>query len=323
MRIAETPVHNQLLRGPQVWTERDYPAVDGWVTRLDGETIDDLVRAAKNQSLDEITRARFSTPATEVLASRCRNELLFGRGFVLLRGLPIDELSDEAACAIYVGLGRLLGVTLPQNVKLELLYAVRDEGYSIDKQWGRVGVRFSKTTQELNFHTDSAPALLGATPDVVGLLALQVAMTGGASALVSAYSIHNALLAESPGLLQRLYSAYHIDRRAEVRPGEPLTLQAPIFTYSEATGLHMRYFRFYIPKGHDVAGVPLDAEDLRPLDAIDRIAARPEMQVTFEMRRGDIQLVSNNYVLHSRTAFQDHPEPERRRHLKRLWLAVK
>ena len=250
------------------------------------------------------------------LAARLRQELMYGRGFVMLRGLPVSELSSE----IYTGLGRMVGETLPQNVKRELLYDVRDEGYSIDKQWGTVGVRFSKTTQGLHFHTDSAPALMGATPDVVGLLALRTAKQGGESAIVSAYAAHNAISRERPDYLARLYRRYHIDRRAEVRPGEPLTLQAPVFTFDGL--LRMRYFRFYIPKGHEVAGLPLGEDDIAPLDFVDAVCARSELQVTFAMEPGDVQFVSNNYVLHSRTAFEDWPEMERRRHLKRLWLRV-
>ena len=40
-----------------------------------------------------------------------------------------------------------------------------------------------------------------------------------------------------------------------------------------------------------------------------------------ELQPGDIQLVHNHTILHDRTAFEDYPEPERKRHLLRLWLA--
>lgn len=298
--IAETPVAAGLFEGPQVW----------------GSGIDDLITDLRGEEIDALRRLEFTSAVLVRLAARLRQELMHGRGFAVLRGLPVTESSE----GIYVGLGRMLGETLPQNVKRELLYDVRDEGYNIDKQWGAVGVRFSKTTQGLQFHTDSAPALMGATPDVVGLLALRTAKQGGESAIVSAYAVHNALSREQPAYLARLYRRYHVDRRAEVRTGEPLTLQAPVFTFDGE--LKMRYFRFYIPKGHEVAGVPLSDEDIAPLDFVDEVCARPELQVTFAMEPGDMQFVSNNYVLHSRTAFEDWPEPERRRHLKRLWLRV-
>ena len=121
-----------------------------------------------------------------------------------------------------------------------------------------------------------------------------------------------------PDYLERLYSPYHFDRRAELRPGEPSTLLAPVFTFNRS--LAVRYFRFYIPKGHEVAGVPLSAADLAPLDFFESVMNRGHLPVTFEMEPGDMQFINNRLILHSRTAFDDYAEPERRRHLIRLWL---
>jgi hypothetical protein len=38
---------------------------------------------------------------------------------------------------------------------------------------------------------------------------------------------------------------------------------------------------------------------------------------------GDIQLINNATILHARTAYEDHVEPERKRHLVRLWLRLR
>ncbi len=40
----------------------------------------------------------------------------------------------------------------------------------------------------------------------------------------------------------------------------------------------------------------------------------------FAFERGDIQFLHNHVILHTRTAFEDWPEPKGRRHLLRLWL---
>jgi len=40
------------------------------------------------------------------------------------------------------------------------------------------------------------------------------------------------------------------------------------------------------------------------------------------LERGDLQFVHNHTLLHDRTAFEDYPEPARRRYLLRLWLAL-
>jgi hypothetical protein len=291
-----------------VWNESLSPAA--W-RELDG--------AIRGKDLATVVPGEFASLPLEDDIRNLRHQLETGRGFLVVKGLPVDRYSEEEACLLYWGLGALLGMPLPQNVRGDRLYSVRDEGYRIERDYGAVGVRFSKTTEGLHFHTDSAPALMGNTPDVVGLLALQIARQGGASALVSAQTVHNVLLHERPDYLERLYAPYHFDRRAELRPGEPCTLFAPIFTCDGS--LAVRYFRFYIPKGHELMHAPLGPADTEPLDFLDAVMNRPELQVRFEMRRGDMQFVSNRFVLHSRTAFVDHPEPERRRHLKRLWLA--
>src|SRR5258706_16049476 len=123
----------------------------------------------------------------------------------------------------------------------------------------------------------------GHPPDIVCLLALQTAKSGGESAIMSAYTVHNAILAERPECLDRLYTPYPMDRRAELPPGEQPTLPVPVFAYDGQ--LAVRYLRFYITKGAEVAGVPLKPEDIEPLDCLDEGMRRPELALTFEMER--------------------------------------
>ena len=321
MVIAPTPVHREPISGPGAWTAATFPDTSVWNEWLSPAAWRELERAIKGKDLASVSAHEFASLPLEEEIRRLRRELQSGRGFMIVKGLPVDRYSEAESCLLYWGLGALLGTPLPQNVRGDRLYSVRDEGYKIEKEYGTVGVRFSKTTEGLHFHTDSAPALMGNTPDVVALLALQVAKSGGASALVSAQTVHNVILRERPDHLERLYAPFHFDRRAELRTGEPTTLFAPIFT--DEGSLAVRYFRFYIPKGHELAGVPLKAADIEALDYLDAVMNRAELQVHFEMQRGDMQFVSNRSVLHSRTAFTDHPEPERRRHLKRLWLSFR
>jgi alpha-ketoglutarate-dependent taurine dioxygenase len=324
-RIDPTPPHGAEFAGPGAWRRSTFGGPGDWTWEFPAQSLLEMDAALdrirrRGLELSSLTAADFPLPSFDAVAAPLRQELLQGRGFVLLRGFPTDRYSDEEMIKLYWGLGTHLGSPLPQNVAGERVYSVRDHGYRIERDYGTVGVRFSKTTEGLNFHTDSAPALMGATPGIVGLLALQPARSGGSSRLVSALTLHNLLLAERPDYLARLYHPFHFDRRAELRPGEPQTLAAPIFTYHG--DLAIRYFRFYIPIGHELAGVPLDPEDLAAMDYLESIAAREELQVDFDMRRGEIQLVSNTRVLHSRTPFQDHAEKERKRHLIRLWLAA-
>jgi TfdA family taurine catabolism dioxygenase TauD len=323
--IAPTQIHDARIEGSSAWKRGDFRDAEEWTYRFSNQAVAEmtaaLYRVRRNGvDLSSLTPADFALPTFAADAERLRGELRHGRGFVLLRGFPVDTWTDEDAMKLYWGLGAHLGTPLPQNVRGERVYSVRDQGYSIERDYGRVGVRFSKTTEGLNFHTDSAPALMGVTPDAVGLLALRTAKSGGVSKLVSAATLHNILLEERPDYLARLYRCFHFDRRAELRPGEPETLAAPVFTFEG--GLGVRYFRYYIPKGHELAGVPLDAEDEAAMEYLESVAGREELQVHFDMERGDIQLVSNRCVLHSRTPFEDYEEPERKRHLVRLWLKL-
>jgi alpha-ketoglutarate-dependent taurine dioxygenase len=195
---------------------------------------------------------------------------------------------------------------------------VRDEGYNFQRDYGAAGVRISKTSSAIDFHTDSSAAYAGYTPDIVALLGLRAARLGGASAIVSAQTVHNILRQERPDLLPRLYEPYYFDRRAELRPGESPTLLSPVFTFDQA--LSMRYFRFNLVRGHETAAVPLTEADLEPLDYMESVCRRPELSVKFDMERGDMQFVNNRFVMHSRTAFEDRPEPELRRDMLRLWM---
>src|SRR5260370_9811909 len=246
----------------------------------------------------------FLVPSFERDARAVREELRFGRGFVVVKGLPIDRYTDQEACAIYWRVGAHLGRPISQNVKGDLLYSVRDEGYNLDRDYGLAGVRTSKTTAGLNYHTDSPSMLAGHTPDIVCLLALQPAKSGGESAIVSGNAAHNIILQERPDYLNRLYAPYHVDRRAELPPGESPTLPVPVFAYDgQLTG---RYLRLYITNDHDVAGSPLTPSDTDPLDYLDAVMQRPNLPVTFQMQRCDMQFVNNHFSLHSRTEFEDH-----------------
>jgi alpha-ketoglutarate-dependent taurine dioxygenase len=247
-----------------------------------------------------------------------REELESGRGFVVICGLPIDEYSDQEAAILYWGIATYLGTPIPQNAKDEHLFSVRDEGYDFQRDYGATGVRISRTASAIDFHTDSSAAYAGYTPDIVSLLALRTAKAGGSTAIVSAQTVHNILWEERLDCLKRLYAPYYFDRRAELRPGQSPTLFAPVFTCGDS--LSIRYFRFNLMRGHEMAGAPLTQADMDALDFLESVFRREELAVTFQMERGDMQFVNNRLVLHSRTAFEDHAEPDRRRHFLRLWM---
>jgi alpha-ketoglutarate-dependent taurine dioxygenase len=243
-------------------------------------------------------------PAT--LALEC------GRGFVILEGLPPGRYSAEEMQLVYWLVGRLLGRPVGQNVQGALLYDVRDTGQDV-----RLGARFSVTSAESTFHTDNSFG--AAVADYVGLLCLQTARAGGLNQVVSGYAAHNRLLAEHPDVLQTLYRPFHVDRRGGLRPGEPPTVRFPVLHW-DGRNLTYRYLRYWIEAGHDKAGEPLTPAQRHALDVLDGVLRDRGLHAEFGLKPGDLFFINNRWILHNRTAFEDHPEPQRRRHLVRLWL---
>jgi hypothetical protein len=284
------------FEGPGVWVARDLFAPESWCLHL---------------------RDELSFPE---MAAEVKKRLFNGPGVVVLRGLPVERFDNEDARRVYLAIGAQLGRVVPQTVRGDLLYSVRDEGIRLDQEYGKPGVRKSKTNAAFEFHTDSPSRLAGHTPEVVGLFVLRTAKSGGESAIVSAKMVHNLMLAERPDLLQRLYRPFWVDRRAELPPGEEPVLPTPVFAYRER--LVARYLRLYIEKGQLLKGEPLDAAGIEALDFLDAVMQRPGIAALIPAERGDIQLVSNTTVLHSRAAYVDHAEPELKRHYLRMWLAA-
>ena len=155
----------------------------------------------------------------------------------------------------------------------------------------------------------------------MGLLCLQDAREGGESLLVSAVSIYNRMMSERPDLLERLFDPIATDRRGEVPEGAKPYMEIPVFNW-HAGHLTVFYQRQYIESAQRFKGaMRLSDAHIEALDMLDNLANDPDMHVRMRLQRGDLQFVYNHSQLHDRTDFVDWPEPERRRHLMRLWLS--
>jgi hypothetical protein len=237
------------------------------------------------------------------------DEVLNGRGFVLIRGLPVGRWSKREAAVAFLGIGTHLGSLRSQNAQGHVLGHVRDAGLSSQDP----NVRIYQTRERQTYHTDSC--------DVVGLLCLHPARSGGLSSLVSSVTIHNEMRRLRPDLLEALFEPIETDRRGEVAPGELPYFSIPVFNWHSGL-LSTIYQRQYIESARRFAGVqPLTPRQTAALDLFDSLANDPALQMMMEFQAGDVQLVHNHTVLHDRTSFEDWPEPDRKRHLLRLWLA--
>jgi hypothetical protein len=174
-------------------------------------------------------------------------------------------------------------------------------------------VRIYQTRERQNYHTDSC--------DVVGLLCLHPARSGGLSSLVSSVTLFNEMRERRPDLARVLFEQIETDRRGEDPDGQEPFFRIPVFNW-HAGFLSAVYQRSYVESARRFPAVPpLRPEQVEALDLFDALSNDPALHFQMELRAGDIQLVHNHTLLHDRTAFEDWPEPERKRHLLRLWLA--
>ena len=306
------------ITGPTVWTEASL-TVDAYVVFVQPEqaeaclTLRDELRRS-GRRLHTVELSDFRAPQLAELGREVRARIAAGPGFCVLRGLPLDGWTDEEASMLYWGLGTYLGGPLPQNRDGDRVYLVQDTGLTVAEARG------SKTNAELIFHTDSSCAFAGSRPDVLGLLCLRKAVSGGESVMVSGHTAYNQLLETRPDLVEVLYEEdFLFDRSHESRPGEDPVSVGAIFTDTE-DGVHVRHNRLYIELGHFRTNTPLTDLQREALDAFDRILNDPSNYVEFTMNPGDVFFADNHAALHNRRAFVDADEVADRRCLVRLWL---
>jgi hypothetical protein len=305
--------------GPAAWRGEDLAARDDWITRLDAADIDELMQATQAflaqpgdpaQRLAELDAAGFPLPRLGPRLHALRDELLHGRGFALLRRLPVAQASPLTRAVMFMGLGAHLGRARPQNASGHLLGHVCDLGLSSTDP----GVRIYQTRERQTFHTDSC--------DIVGLLCLHEARRGGDSLLVSALTLYNTLRRTRPELAARLLRPMAHDRRGEVPTGAQPFFMIPVFSW-HAGQLTVFHQRQYVDSAQRFADAPrLTPEDVEALDALDRLADDPRLHLAMRLAPGDLQFVHNHVLLHDRTGFEDFDALTRKRHLLRLWLAA-
>ncbi len=250
--------------------------------------------------LPDIRREHFPLPTLARTLDRLVDEVLNRRGFVLIRGVPVEGRSMRACATTYWGIGAHIGGARSQNAMGHLLGHVRDLGLSAEKD---PNVRIYQTAERQTFHTDWC--------DIVTLLCLKTAKRGGLSSIVSSMAIYNRMAAERPDLLQRLLVPFAMDRRGEVPPGAKPYTELPVFS-AHAGLLSVLYSRRYIDSAQRFDAVRrLTAEDVAALDYFDMLANDSELRLDMEFRPGDVQLIHNHTILHDRTAYEDWPELER------------
>ena len=305
-----------LVEGDAAWFGPDLAArPEVWTYHLSDPERAEIAAAvagvqARGTDIADITRADFPLPTLGPVLQRLRNDVLNGRGFALIRGLPVEDRPIADSAMAYFGIGTWFGLARSQNAKGHLLGHVRDLGMSTDDP----RVRTYQTTERQHFHTDSC--------DIVALLCLKTSKTGGLSSLVSSSTIYNVMATSRPDLVRRLFQPFATDRRGEVPEGKQPWFDMPVFHDFQGY-LSAIYSRTYVRSSQRFPEARrLTETDLEALDYFDSLAESSALRLDITFRPGDMQFVHNHTLLHDRTAFVDWPEPERKRHLLRLWLAA-
>ena len=301
---------------PCAWYGRDLAKTpERWTQVLSAATIAEIEQAAKDFAktglrIDQISPDSFVLPNYGQELLKLRQELQHGLGFSLIRGLPTDTYSIEECCTIFCGIGSHLGKHRSQNALGHLLGHVKD----VNADLNDTNVRIYQTAQRQTFHTDSC--------DTVGLLCLKEAKQGGDSLLAATLTLYNEMVKRRSDLVPYMFEPIATDRRGEVPEGKKPYFMIPVLNWhdNKLTGL---YQRTYISSAERFADAPAPhAKHIEALDLFDEIANDPAVHLTMRLQPGDMQFVYNHTNLHDRTAFTDWPEPDKRRHLLRLWLAL-
>lgn len=299
---------------PSAWKSEAYRSSEEWIIRLDIQDVAEIESAlasvrSRNCQIPHLNKDDFVVPRVARKMAEVRHQLEDGRGFSLIRGLPIERYSKSDAARIYWGLGAHMGPAFAQNAQGDMLGHVRDLGTDTKTD---MKARGYQTRLHLAFHNDST--------DVVGLLCLQKAKSGGASRIVSSAAVHNEFVAKRPDLWAAMCKPFCVDRRGEESAGQKPYYITPCFNYMDGR-LFVRYNRNYIESAQRFDEVPrLTTAQSEALDLMDALCNDPEFYLDMTFEPGDMQFLNNYSILHSRASYEDWPEPERKRHLLRLWL---
>ena len=303
-----------IFNNPAAWYGPAMAESDAWVVQLTTEHLQDLdaaANAALGSGIDMVrmTAADFPLPRLGPKLAELRQEILHGRGFGLLRGWPSTERSRQQNAMAFYGIGTHLGEAVSQNAKGHVLGHVTNLG----KDFSDPTTRGYQTGEGLDFHVDAG--------DMVGLLCHRPARSGGLSRIASSTTIWNEIVKQRPDLAPVLLRPYPHSRAGEIGVGQQRYFMMPIF---QPQGDHLVCVLIpsYIRGALKFEGVDRLSDAQRDaIKLVKQLAEDPAIHLDMDFRPGDMQFLCNHTIVHARTAYEDWPEPERRRHLLRLWLS--
>ena len=308
--ILMTPIDD-----PAAWRGDRMGERSDWIVPLDRTMVAELESAvatvaARGIGLFDITRDDFPLPSMGGRFRGLLEALEGGRGFALLRGLPVARWSDAENRIALWGLGTHLGLPVGQDLAGNLLHDVRDTG----RRFGSDdSIRYYQTSHAIRLHTDGG--------DIFALGCVRQGASGGRSLVVSAVEVFNEIARRRPDLAVVLQEDFWMDARGQ-RPDGARCQVLPIYTRHDGH-LSILLKPEYIYSAQRFDEVPRLSDGQREaLELFHQVTRAPGIALEFDMRPGDVLLASNHTIMHGRTEFEDPPGSEHRRLMLRLWLTI-
>ena len=314
--------------GPAVWTGEEVSNSDDWIIQLTDSEIEELDAALsivenKKTPIQNITVDEFPLPLLGRRLTAFADELQIGRGFGVIRGLPINNYNEEASKIITWGICTYLGAGIPQsrqgdwiNHVIDLSDITSTNNPDLHHIVNRKELRYSHKGGELRWHTDSA--------DIVALFCIKKAKTGGKSRLASSAKVHNLILEKNPECLNALYKGYYYMSLADDNDTETPKVSSeriPVFTRDNNT-VNFYYIPQVVDRAIDRAKISYNTTENDARDLIQSAANLPGIAHEFILEPGDLEVINNRKIMHAREEFEDYPDLDKRRHMLRLWLAA-
>ena len=316
--MTDPQIVREPITGPMAWRGGDLTPGD-YLYELSGSelaAVDSLRHhlAGRDIGLGQVGPDTVAIPGMEAAVADWLERLNDGIGFVVVRGLDLEGWTEREAGLVYYALGRHMGVPVKQNASGHLLGHVRDTGKD---PMTDPSARGYQLRVPLPFHTDTST-------DLLGLLCFRPAKEGGESALAPLQTVYNEVLATRPELIETYYREFNFDCREEEHPdGGPFYTRvlASVGPDGQFSLRHNSAYARSAAKRFDECE-PLTPEQKDLLKLVDELCFDPSIHVQFTLEQGDIVLINNYAIAHSRKGFEDHDDPELRRHLLRLWLVL-
>jgi hypothetical protein len=276
---------------------------EAWRVPMPADVGDDLLRAAEVLvpgelgilGADPFQHRPEVSARTWSLVGELQRRLAGAPGHAVLTGFPVHE-DQKLTETAYVVLMMLIGQPVLQRLDSQLIVRVEAQPQGKVPGAGRIGI-----TTAMAPHVDRAT-------DLVGLLCIRPAQSGGLSFAVSSKTVYNTMLERHPDLLAVLCRPVPTHVPPQWGPNgevEHRWCELPMFS---RLGDH---FASYFNRRHiEATQIFPDAPRITPelaaaVDAVEEVGRIPELRLEMPLRPGDLQLVNNLSVAHARTAYSD------------------